>query len=202
MKKITLTKKAKTVAIISGCALICVAVLTLVLTNNSAASQVSAEATSDVSMKIVSPVSVSIESISPDSNTGSANEGASWNPATQKDASSPLTTISKPTSTPPKPTVQGDSKNGQQPTNPALTDKTKKPTYTTTPKAPSSSGSTSKSSSSGSKSSSKSSGGSTSSGSHAGEFYVPGFGWVKATGGKGSTVSGDWGGGSQIGTFD
>lgn len=204
MKKITLTKKAKTISIVSGCAVICIAVLTLLLTNNDAASQANAEAASDVSMTIVSPASVSVESISPDSSAeGTSGTGGTWDPATQKDASSPLTTISKPSSTPSKPVVEGDSVNGQQPTNSALTDKTKKPTYTTKPTASASSSSTKKSSSSSTGTSSKSSGGSTSSGSHAGQVYVDGFGWVTpGPKGHGTTVSGDWGGGSQIGIMD
>lgn len=203
MKKITLTKKAKTISIISASAVVCVAVLTLVLTNNSAASQANAEAASDVSMTIVSPKSVSVQSISPNSGAeGTDSATGTWDPATQKDASSPLTTISKPSSTPSKPVVEGDSVNGQQPTNSALTDKTKKPTYTTKPTASASSGSTKKSSSSSGGTSSKSSGGSTSSGSHAGEVYDPVFGWTKPGSGKGTVVSGDWGGGSQIGIMD
>ena len=150
------------------------------LTNNSAASQVETKSASDDSLTIVSSASVSIESISPDSGATSANEGYSWNPSTQKNVSSPLTTISKSTTTPSKPTVEGDSKNGQQPKNPALTDKTKKPTYKIKPKA-----------------SSKTSGGSTDD-NHAGQVYVDGFGWVTlGPKGHGTAVSGDWGAGHR-----
>jgi len=144
-----------------------------------------------------------------DSSASSTGSGKTFNPQTEKNVSEPLTTVSKPSSVPPKPTVQGDSKNGAQPTNSALTNKNKKPTYTTKPQAPSTSSTSSKSSSTSSTStgtSSKSSGGSTVSGggSHAGEVYDPVFGWTKSTGGKGTTVGnpGDKLTGDKVGTMD
>ncbi|MVB11366.1 hypothetical protein CAFE_20810 [Caprobacter fermentans] len=91
-------------------------------------------------------------------------------PSSGAEASAPLTTVSKPTSAPPAPTPPASSE---------LTNKSKKPTYSSKPTA--------------SKSTTSKSGG------KAGEIYVPGFGWQKPTGGQGTTVSGDWGGGEQVG---
>lgn len=214
MKKINFTSRAKKISIISGAALLCIGVLSVVLFKNGAGTGVTATPVSSASLVVAS--SVSVNPITGDNDSASSGAGSgTWNPAKQKSGSAPLTTVSKPTSTPSKPVVAGDSKNGQQPTNPALTDKSKKPTYTTKPKAPASysdnskSGSTNSNSGSGSSSgnngsSTKSNGGSNGGGSHAGQVYVPGFGWETPTGGVGTTVGnpGDKLTGDKVGSMD
>jgi len=192
MKKIHLTPRAKKISVIAGATVVCLGVLSAVLFQNNASSKMNTSPASSAAITLVSSGTVSVNPITADSSASS--DGGTFDPAKQKSASAPLTTASKPASAPPKPVVEGDSVNGSQPTNPALTDKSKKPTYTTKPKAPTSSTST--------KTSSKSSGGSKDGGSHAGEFYDPVFGWTKSTGGQGTTVTGDWGGGEQIGSMD
>ena len=138
MKK--LSPKAKKITIITGAAVICIGALSAILYQQhaiadsanltAASSGTSASATS-------SCADVSIPEIKGNNSvaSGTAGTGSAFTPSSGKSASAPLTpSVSKP-KTPSKPAIQGDSKNGKQPTNGALTDKTKKPTYTTPPKA-------------------------------------------------------------------
>lgn len=195
MKKLNLSPKAKKILAAAGSALVCVGVLALVLTYSTGASKNLAE--QDTSSDTSTAVSVTITGIESQAPINDASDGAAFVPSSGASQSAALTTPSKPTSMPPKPTVEGDSKDGQQPTNPALTDKAKKPTYTTPPKATTSSSSKSKSSSS------KSAGGSSSSSSnHAGQIYVPGFGWQTPGSGKGTVVDGTGDINKQVGTMD
>lgn len=139
MKK--LSPKAKKITIITGAAVICIGALSAILYQQhaiadsanltAASSGTSASATS-------SCADVSIPEIKGNNSvaSGTAGTGSAFTPSSGKSASAPLTpSVSKP-KTPSKPAIQGDSKNGKQPTNGALTDKTQKPTYTTLPKAP------------------------------------------------------------------
>lgn len=194
MKKLNLSPKTKKIMAAAGSALVCVGVLALVLTYSTGASQNPAE--QDTSSDTSTAVSMMITGIESQATINDASDGAAFVPSSGASQSAPLTTPSKPTSMPPKPTVEGDSKDGKQPTNSTLTDKNKKPTYTTPPKATTSSSSKSKSSSS------KSAGGSSTSINHDGEFYDPVFGWTKATGGKGTVVDGPGDINKQVGTMD
>jgi hypothetical protein len=128
--------------------------------------------------------------------SGTAGTGSAFTPSSGKSASAPLTpSVSKPTA-PSKPTIQGDSKSGKQPTNGALTDKTKKPTYTTPPKAP-----TQKSE--GTTTQKKSDGGtSNKSGSNTKGNSVLDHAIKEQGGNQQTTVDGDWGGGTQVGIMD
>lgn len=198
MKKLNLSPKAKKIMAAAGSALVCVGVLALVLTYSTGASQNPAE--QDTSSDTSTAVSVTITGIESQAPINDASDGAAFVPSSGASQSTALTTPSKPTTTPPKPTVDGDSKNGQQPTNPALTDKTKQPTYTTKPKATTSS--STKSSSSKSPSSKSSGGSSSSSSNHAGQIYVPGFGWQTPGSGKGTVVDGTGDINKQVGTMD
>lgn len=210
MNKISLSPKARKIVLFSGMAVACVCILSVVLfkANAGTNSIATSASSSDAKLVLSSSGAVSVNPITEvDSAASSTGDGGTFNPQTEKNVSQPLTTVSKPSSAPPKPTVQGDSKNGAQPTNSALTNKNKKPTYTTKPQAQSTSSTSSKNSSTSSTSngtSSKSSGGSTvsSGGSHAGEFYDPVFGWTKSTGGTGTKVSGDGDINKQVGTMD
>lgn len=220
MNKITLSPRAKKIILFSGMAVACVGVLSVVLIKANAGtdSVATSAASSDANIALSSSGTVSIAPIiAVDSSESSTASGATFNPKTEKNVSEPLTTVSKPTSAPPKPTVEGESKNGQQPTNPALTDKSKKPTYTTQPKAPASYNSSSKPSSAASNSgtgsgsgnngsSTKSNGGSAGGGSHDGQVYVDGFGWVNKPQGDGkyTTVGnpGDKLTGDKVGSMD
>lgn len=133
---------------------------------------------------------------------------------------SELTSIApKSSSAPPAPVIDGagseTSSGYTKATNPALTDPSKKPSYKETPviddgkkKSSSSSSSSSKgSSSSSSKSSSSSSKSSSSKPANGtkkdGMIWADGFGWTKDEGGgEGTVVSGDWGGGDQVGIME
>ncbi|WP_195198844.1 hypothetical protein [Faecalispora jeddahensis] len=134
---------------------------------------------------------------------------------------SELTSIApKSSSAPPAPVIDGagseTSSGYTKATNPALTDPSKKPSYKETPviddgkkKSSSSSSSSSKgSSSSSSKSSSSSSKSSSSKPANGtkkdGMIWADGFGWTKdeGGGGEGTVVSGDWGGGDQVGIME
>lgn len=169
MKKIPY--KAKKVAMFSGLALICIGALSLVLVHADAGEEPeSTSSESSAEIVLGTPNEISVPPINAKSGTSSA-----FVPSSGAKASEPLTTVSKPMSTPPKPTPPASS---------TLTDKSKKPTYSSKPTA--------------SKSSTSKSGG------KAGEVYVPGFGWQKPTGGQGTTVGnpGDELTGNKVGIMD
>lgn len=124
-----------------------------------------------------------------------------------------LTSIApKSSSTPPAPVIEGagseTSSGYTKATNPALTDPSKKPSYQETPiiddgKKKSSSSSSSSSKGSSSSSSKPSSSQPKAGDSNDGKTSMPGFGLVDGTGGgQGEVVSGDWGGGEQIGIME
>lgn len=173
MKKINLSPKAKKYMMFAGFAVVCFGALSLVLYRTNALADQPEAVSSESSAEIVlgTPHAISVPPISSEA-TGT---GSAFVPSSGASASEPLTTVSKPTSAPPKPTPPASS---------ALTDKSKKPTYSSKPTA--------------SKSSTSKSGG------KAGEVYVPGFGWQKPTGGQGTTVgnSGDQLTGNKVGTMD
>lgn len=121
-----MNRKIKKIAAMAGLALACVGALSLVMIRANAGEQPDA-ASSETSSEIVlgTPNSIVVPSISSDADTSSA-----FVPSSGATESKALTVVSKPTSTPPKPTPPASS---------ALTNKTKKPTYSSAPKASSSS---------------------------------------------------------------
>ena len=186
MKKVNITPKAKKSLIITGAAVICIGITAFALSTYAGAQ--AADPQSEASSS-VSPTSLTI-SIAPIEDTSeNGSHAPTFVPSSGASQSAQLTTISKPTSAPPKPVVEGDAStasNGTktQPANSALTNKNTKPSYTSKPtvsKKPSSS---------------------TPSGGKPGQKYVPGFGWQYPGSGEGTVVSGDWGGGSQVGIMD
>lgn len=175
MKKITFLHNTKRIAMFAGLAIMCVAALSLAYSRVDAAQPAEADSSSSTSEIMVEPPqSITVPPIS--SEADKTGTGSAFVPSSGATASKPLTVESKPSSKPPKPTLPASS---------ALTNKAKKPSYSTPPKAPSSA-STSK----------------APSGGKAGQIFVPGFGWQYPTGGQGTTVSGNWGGGKQVGTMD
>jgi hypothetical protein len=97
---------------------------------------------------------------------------------------------------PPKPSVASSAD-----TQKVLTDRTKKPTYKTTPKTTTTTGDSTKKKSSSKKSSTPKKD-TVSQPSKSGQYYDPVFGYSHGTGGQGTKVDGDWGGGSQVGIMD
>ena len=171
-----MNSKIKKVVIFAGLVLVCIGSLSLALSRANAAEPTApaSSSTSSEEINLGSPDSITVPPISssPSSDTGSA-----FVPSSGAVSSKPLTVVSKPASQPPKPTPPPSS---------ALTNKAKKPSYTTPPKAPSS------------KSPSN-----APSGGKPGQIYVPGFGWqTPSPKGHMTTVTGDWGGGKQIGSMD
>jgi hypothetical protein len=179
MKKINLSSKAKKSLIITGSALICVGAIAAALSMSggvAAAEPQSAVASSSPSTSIISVAPIIVEDESQASSTFVPSSGASQ--------STELTIISKPTSAPPAPSVASGTN---------ITNKSSKPSYSSKPAAKSSSKATTKK---------------TSSTPRAGDIkdgkmYDPEFGWVTIGGtNKETTVSGNWGGGSQIGIMN
>jgi len=178
MKKINLSLKAKKSIIITGSALVCVAVAAIALHMDggvtAAAQTQSAAASSSPSTSAV----VSVPPIEQQSETESGT-GSAFVPSSGASQSAELTTISKPTSAPPTPSAASGTN---------LTDKTKKPTYTSKPTAKSKTPASNKPKAGDIKD---------------GKMYDPEFGWVTIGGtNKQTTVEGDWGGGSQVGIMD
>ncbi len=184
-----LSPKAKKVVILTG--IVCVGIASVVVVNlNSGAAADKNTGSKNSSATIALSSGVMPGSISGDSAALNSSK-TTFNPETESSRSEPLTSNSKYASQPPKPTVKGDSKNGSQPTNSALTDKNKKPAYKTTPRV-----SAKKSSSKSSTSTKKSTGGSTKGNSVLNNA-------IKEQGGnQETTVDGDWGTGSQVGIMD
>lgn len=200
MKNNHLSKKAKKGIIVTGIAVVCVGIASTVILNiNSKVKTGNDKVIKNSSATIVLSSDVTPNSIEENVASGS---GKAFDPKTESSRSEPLTVCSKPSSVPPKPVIEGDSKDGKQPTNSALTDKSKKPTYTTTPKAPTKSGTaTKKPSGKGSTSSKKPTGGNTSGGKK-GETYDPVFGWTKSTGGQETVASDMYEDGTKVGIMD
>jgi len=176
MKKINITPKAKKVILFSTMAVLCIGVVTLVSTVNAKSA---AEQVNPSSVILVVDNGSSDLSIPPIEHSSSvASEAPTFVPSSGASQSAQLTKIEKPTSTPPKPAVSS-----------ALTNKSSKPSYSSKPTA-SSKSTTNKASSN------------SPSGGKPGQKYVPGFGWQYPGSGEGTVVSGDWGGGSQVGIMD
>ena len=144
MKKISkLSPKTKRVLVITSAAVICVSAFSAILYHvneaNARAADTTSATVSSASTSASAPT-VSVPSITGTTTvstpSGIAGTGSAWTPSSGSKVSAPLTVTPKPESAPPKPIIKGDSKDGKQPTNSALTDKTTKPTYTTPPKAP------------------------------------------------------------------
>lgn len=190
MKKFNLSTRGKRSLIAVGSALVCVTVVTLVATLTTGAKAPEQPVTVSSSSTVTS-VDVSVGDIAVES--GSSSNDAAFVPSSGVSQTTQLTKIEKPSSTPPKPVVKGDSStssNGKktQPTNSALTNKNQKPSYASKPTATTSKPSTT--------TSSKPSGGKP------GYSYDPVFGWTKDTGGETIVVSGMHEGGSQVGIMD
>jgi cytoskeletal protein RodZ len=174
MKQFSFKSKKILMSVVVAAA--CVGAVALVTSQRANASDTDTNSnSSNASSEIVLEVP---ETISAPPVSSATSDDSAFVPSSGAAASKPLTTISKPTSQPPKPTPPASS---------ALTNKSKKPTYNTKPRAKTSTGTTSKVSKKD---------------SHAGEAYDPVFGWTKSTGGQGTEVDGDWGGGSQVGIMD
>mgnify|MGYP001271639152 CR=1 FL=1 len=194
MKKINITPKAKKSLIITGAAVICIGISAFAL---SAYAGAPAAEPQSAAASSASPTSLTI-SIAPIEDTSEiGSQAPTFVPSSGASQSAQLTKIQKPTSTPPKPVVEGDAStasNGTktQPTNSALTNKNTKPSYTSKPTAPTT------------KPSSKPSSSSKPSGGKPGQVYDPVFGWTNPTGGEGTTVGkpGDELTGDKVGIMD
>ncbi|XOQ45266.1 MAG: hypothetical protein ACFWTN_12590 [Clostridium sp.] len=185
--------ESKTIILFMGILIITGCVLALVLTHvktsveasnvseTSSALSVSSEVP-ELSVAPIKPSSIAPSSTSDD--TEPSKISPAFDPTKESSRSEPLTTSSKPTSTPPKPVIEGDSEDGNPPTNPALTDKNHKPSYTSKPTVTTENGS------------------STSSSGTSDKSYDPIFGYSHGTGGSGTYVEGDWGEGPQVGIMD
>lgn len=169
MKKIMVLHRTKKLIMVAGMLVVCVGAVFLVMSRvNASEPEESPSSESSAEIVLGTPNSISVPEIT------SNETGSAFVPSSGASASEPLTTVSKPTSTPPNPTPPASS---------ALTDKSKKPTYSSKPTA--------------SKSTTPKSGG------KAGEVYIPGFGWQKPTGGQAISEP-DYGGDihKQVGTMD
>ncbi|MFU0833385.1 MAG: hypothetical protein ACFWUC_10695 [Oscillospiraceae bacterium] len=179
----------KTVILFIGILILTGCVLAMVLNyqktdeKNADDAVTSAAVSSQISEISVAPIIPSSDaSNSTTNNTEPSNISPAFDPTKESSRSEPLTTSSKPTSTPPKPVIEGDSENGSQPTNSALTDKSHKPTYTSRPTvSPESSSSTSREDDT---------------------FIDPIFGNKTSPKGSTTVIDGDWGEGPQVGIMD
>ncbi len=199
MENSKVSKKAKKGILAAGISLVCIGIISVVIVNtNQKAEANNDKAADNSSATIVMPSDITPNPISSQGSVNSNLGEKAFDPATESSRSEALTTYSKTSSTPSKPVIEGDSKNGSQPTNSALTDKNKKPSYTTTPKA--STGSSTAAKQASSKSSGTSGKKSTSS---TGSNYDPIFGNKRGTAhGEQTVVEGDWGEGEQVGIMD
>ena len=158
------------------------------MTNANAKVETSDETSSKTSS--VASADISVASIGSDSVSGT---GSAFDPAKESSRSEPLNnTVSKLASQPSKPKVKGDSVNGKQPTNSALTDKSRQPHYTSQPSVKSKSSKSKKSTSK------KTSNGNVTQGTD------PIFGNSHGTGGQMTTVGnpGDHLTGNKVGTMN
>ena len=207
MKKFNINPKGKKGLIVTGSAVLCIGIAAIAMTMTGGTP---ANTNDTVSSEISSEPVISIAPIE-DTNTQTQSTAPTFNPEKGENRTTELTTISKPTSQPPAPKIEGDSvktKDGKetQPTNKALTDKNHKPTYKTPPTAPGSKPkpATEKPSTK-KKTDNKPSKPKDNkpSGGKQGQVYVEGFGWIDDIGeGEETVVEGDWGGGEQIGIMD
>lgn len=211
MKKFNMTPRVKKTLIATGSALVCVGAVALIVTMNSGAAPTMVQPES--SSSAVTSVDVSVGDINTVSAVGGQSDPGAFNPSSGASQTSQLTNISKPTSVPPPPVVEGAASTASDgtvtpPTNSALTDHTKKPTYTSKPtvtvdSAPSKASSApSKSTSSKAPTSSKPSASAAPSGGKPGQKYVPGFGWQYPGSGEGTVVSGMHEDGVKVGIMD
>ena len=179
MKNINLSSKAKKSIIITGSALICVGAIAAALSMSggvAATQPQSATSNSPSTSVVVSVAPIVVEDNSQTSSTFVPSNGAS--------RSTELTIISKPTSAPPTPSVASGTN---------ITNKSSKPSHSSKPTAKSSSKAATK------KTSSATSKKSTNAGDNDPVFGNKGS---YSTHGEMTTVSGDWGGGSQVGIMD
>ncbi len=192
MNKLNMTPRAKKTLIATGSALVCVCAVALIVTMNSGAAPAAVQP--ELASSTTTSVDVSVGDIDVVSAVGGQSDAGAFVPSSGASRSAQLTTISKPTSAPPKPVVEGDAStasNGTktQPTNSALTNKNTKPSYTSKPTAPATKPSSKPSSS-------KPTGGAP------GQIYDPVFGWHYPSGGKGTVVSGMQEDGVKVGIMD
>jgi hypothetical protein len=180
MKKINLTSKAKKSIIITGSALVCVAVVAIALHMGgvTAAAEPQSIASSSPSTSAV----ISVPPIIPQDSEAESQVESTFTPSSGSSKATELTKIEKPTSAPPAPSAASGTN---------LTDKTKKPSYTSKPTAKSKSTTSAKPKNGTVKD---------------GKTYVDGFGWVDGTGagGQGTTVGkpGDELTGNKVGVMD
>lgn len=212
MKK--LTPKVKKITMITGIAVVCVGVISFVILQhaNADSGNIPAATSSVTKANLVVASSSPVVSIAPITGSssvtsGTAGTGSAYVPSKGKTQSAPLTQTSKP-SVPSKPVIQGDSKNGQQPTNKALTNKSTKPSYVAPPKAstPKYSGTTggNTTKSNGSTTTNKQSNGGSTTGNKTSGGSDPIFGNKQGTGGQENTVGnpGDQLTGDKVGIMD
>ena len=130
------------------------------------------------STQVSSEEEVSVPPIIVASQESKSGSASAFVPSSGASAAAPLTTISKPTSAPPNPTLPASS---------VLKDKNKKPNYSSKPVASKKTTATPKNGE-----------------VRNGKTYVDGFGWVDGTPQSGETtvVKGDWGEGSEVGIMD
>ncbi len=186
----SISKKAKRSIIITSIAVVSIGIVSAVMVNaNSKVKTDNGKTVTNSGATITLSSDVSPNSIDSENGVVSGS-GKAFNPETESSRSEPLTTCSKSTSTPSKPVVEGDSKNGSQPTNSALTDKSKKPTYKTAPKASTNSSTTTKKSSSKSSTSTKKST-SSSTGSNNDPIFGNGANVTKGGANEATSMSGD-----------
>ena len=206
MKKINLSHKAKKGLIVSGTAVISIGIITVIALTMTGGTP--ANTTGTVSSEVSSEPVISIAPIE-DTNTQTQSTAPTFNPENKENRTTELTTISKPTSQPPAPKIEGDSSktsDGKEtpPTNPALTDKKHKPSYTKPPVAP---GSKPKPATKpAEKKPSKPANNTPKNGEvRNGKMYDPDFGWVEIGGANEQTVVGNPGDeltGNKVGIMD
>jgi len=159
-----------------GTALISIGAVALILINTTGAA---GQATEPVSSAPTSTEVVSVPEIKVVSQESKSGSASAFVPSSGASAAASLTTISKPISTPSKPTPPASS---------ALTDKTKKPSYSSKPIASKKATTTPKNGE-----------------VRNGKTWIDGFGWVEGTGiggGEVTVVSGMHEGGEQVGIMD
>ncbi len=199
MKKINLNPKAKKGLIITGSAVICIGIAAIAMTMTGGTP---ANTNGTVSSEVSSEPVISIAPIE-DTNTQTQSTAPTFNPENKENRTTELTTISKPTSQPPAPKIEGDSSktsDGKEtpPKNQALTDKKHKPSYTKPPVAPGSKSKPSTNKPTKPKENKHS-------GGKQGQVYVEGFGWIDDIGeGEETTVGnpGDELTGNKVGIMD
>lgn len=206
MKKFIFTPKAKKITIIAGIAVVCAGVLSFSLLQNANAKSdnlpSASSNTSDADLVSASSSSPTVAIIGNNGGvaSGTAGTGSAWTPSSGKNTSAPLTSTASKPQAPAKPKIQGDSVNGKQPTNSALTNKAQKPSYTTPPKAPTTQKSTGNNNGSGMTTKKSSNGGSTNKSGGSDPIFKNGY--DKGTGGQETVIEGNWGSGSQVGIMD